>query len=306
MEAMLEVLLRGDPIAAPILSLGAWRERLRLVTAGFDDTADRALVAGFSADRLGYAFAGAYQAALVRLVPALDRDEPVCLCATEAGGAQPRAISTRLEPRPGGAVLTGEKSFVTLADEARVLLVVASEGVDESGRNRLRLVRVRAGAPGVSVRGKAPTPFAPEIPHASVVFEEVAVAPDDVMPGDGYTRYLKPFRTIEDIHVLAAVTGFLVAVARASGWPRPIVERGMSCAVGLRGLGAADPTKPETHVALAGAFAGARALLAEVEPLWPTAPEETHRRWQRDRLLLEVAGGVRARRTDAAWRALVG
>ena len=36
----------------------------------------------------------------------------------------------------------------------------------------------------------------------------------DLLPGDGYDIYLKPFRTIEDIHVHAALIGYLVGVAR--------------------------------------------------------------------------------------------
>ena len=42
----------------------------------------RAALAGALADRLGYAFAGGYHAALLRLAPGTGR---ACLCATEAG-----------------------------------------------------------------------------------------------------------------------------------------------------------------------------------------------------------------------------
>ncbi len=37
------------------------------------------------------------------------------------------------------------------------------------------------------------------------------VADDELLPGDGYDDLLKPFRTIEDTHVLAAAVGWDLA-----------------------------------------------------------------------------------------------
>ena len=42
-------------------------------------------------------------------------------------------------------------------------------------------------------------------------------------PG-GYERYLKPFRTTEDCHVLAALLGYLTRVARRYQFPRRVAE----------------------------------------------------------------------------------
>ena len=39
--------------------------------------------------------------------------------------------------------------------------------------------------------------FVPEISHAEVELDRVKVSDADVLPGDGYDDYLKPFRTIE-------------------------------------------------------------------------------------------------------------
>lgn len=61
---------------------------------------DRAIRSAYDADRLGLAFVAGYSGALRALVP--DAPLKTSLCATEAGGAHPRAIATRLAPREGG------------------------------------------------------------------------------------------------------------------------------------------------------------------------------------------------------------
>jgi hypothetical protein len=93
-----------------------------------------------------------------------------------------------------------------------------------------------------------PTRFVPEVPHARLAFDGVAVAHEDVLPGDGYERYIKPFRSVEDIHVTAAVLAYLLAEAGRRGWPASWRERALIALLGLRGArrarsgGPADPS----------------------------------------------------------------
>ena len=289
----------------PYPDLAAWTAFL--ATGHFTGHVERALWAGFHADRIAYAFVGGYSGALGRLVGTKStRAFPaqLALCATEAGGAHPRAIATRLDKTGGAFVLDGEKTFATMATVADELLVVASRGVESDGRNRLRLVRVKPDASGVVIVAKAPLPFAPELPHAVVRFTDVQVNDDDVLPGDGYDDYLKPFRTIEDTHVLAASVGFLLGAARAHAFDRAIIAELTSSALALIDIGAREPSEPLTHILLAGAFATVRRIVASLGPEWDRAPEEERARWQRDQPILMVADGVRAQRTAAAWKAL--
>src|SRR4051812_18894114 len=181
---------------------------------------DRAILAGARARKVADAFLAGYQAALRALIPTLPGDRLSCLCATEEGGAHPRAIATRLERDGAGYRLTGRKRWVTGGPLADLLLGVASTGLDDAGKNRLRLVRVDAHAPGVTLHPMPETPFTPEIPHAEVELAGVQLGEDALEPGDGYDRYLKPFRTVEDCHVHAAVLAYVLGVARRSGWPR--------------------------------------------------------------------------------------
>ncbi|HEX3343148.1 MAG TPA: acyl-CoA dehydrogenase family protein, partial [Polyangiaceae bacterium] len=209
-------LLTSTPDAS-IASVVALRAH---AVAGLADTIERASLGGLAAAGVGWAFACGYEAALARLDPGSARDGALtALCATEDGGGHPRAIRTTLTPAGAGQyVLAGRKTWVTLGAAADVLLVVATVGLDGQGRNQLRVARVPSRRAGVRLESGAPTPFAPEIGHARAVFDGVTVGEAELLPGDGYTTVLKPFRTIEDAHVLAAVLGWGIGVGRRSAW----------------------------------------------------------------------------------------
>ncbi|WP_044283618.1 acyl-CoA dehydrogenase family protein [Myxococcus stipitatus] len=299
--------LLTEPSAPPELdSVETWWSHHVALMSRFPAPADLALAGGFRADRLGYAFASGYHAAHRFLFPMLPSDCPTALCATEPSGAHPSAIQTRLTPSVSGWTLTGEKTFVTLGTSAELLLVVASEGQDAQGRNRLRMVCLDSKRPGVRVTALPELPFVPEVPHAELRLEDVAVSPDEVLPGDGYTRYLKPFRTVEDCHVQLALLGWLLQLGRRHGWPDALREELLAVAVMLRGLAQADPSSAATHVALGGALARVKHTVTQCEPHWAQVDAVTRERWERDRRLLDVAGKVRAKRLESARLKLSG
>jgi hypothetical protein len=297
------VLAGEAPRAHP--TIADWWQAHRTATRGLSPI-ERALLGGASADRVAWAFAAGYAAALRALVPGLEEDGLAALAATEEGGAHPRAIKTELRPAEGGAfALHGVKRFVTLATEAAILYVVAREaGTEVDGRPQLRVVKVGRNAEGVRAVPLPPTPFVPEIPHAEVHFEGVAVAAADVLPGDGYDRYLKPFRTIEDIHVHAAGLAFLVGMARRYGFADAAVARLVALLVALHALAAADPVAVATHVALEGVIRDSEAVLSSLDSEWGKAEPETRARWEADRGLFRVAGKVRVQRAAKAFERL--
>ncbi|GHG97449.1 acyl-CoA dehydrogenase family protein [Comamonas sp. JC664] len=305
MNDVLHFLLTAPAEPRLLDSVDVWWRQHQSLASRFTAPADLALAGGFLADRLGFAFASGYQAAHRRLFPALPADRTIALCATEPGGAHPNAIETRLVDAGSGLRVSGAKTFVTLGTYAELLLVVASEGQDAQGRNRLRMVLVDAKRAGVRLNPLSELPFIPEVPHAELTLEDVA--PDEVLPGDGYALYLKPFRTAEDCHVQLAMLGWLIQVGRRSGWPDEVREELLALAVMMRGLSQADPTADSTHIALGGGLAlTKRAVLERCEPLWATTDAITQERWARDRVLLGVAGKVRAKRLVAARQRIQG
>jgi hypothetical protein len=276
------------------------------VSPRFSDPIEAAIAGGALADRLGFAFAAGYHAALRSLIPALAAEHLVALCATEDKGAHPRHIQSTLESDGEGYELSGHKRWSTLATEANELLVLAKVGTDAAGRNQLRLARVRADAPGVSIRPMPVTPFAPEIPHAEISFERVRVESAELLQGDAWERYVKPFRTIEDLHVHGSLLGYLVGVGCRCSWPESDVERLLALIVAVRALAQESPEPPEIHLALAGLLDQTARVVQELEPRWQTVGAHERERWQRDQGLLSVAGAARAARTKRAWQRLSG
>jgi acyl-CoA dehydrogenase len=265
--------------------------------ASCDSLFEKAVLGGASTDYLGFAFAAGYHAALRSLFPALPEDQIAALCATEALGVHPKAIQTTLSNPP--RLLSGQKTFTTLADHAKILFVVANTD------GRLVVVRVNADAPGVKITPLPLFPFVPEISHAEVLFTEVPIEENQVLPGDGYDTYLKPFRTIEDIFVHAAALGHIFGVARKYKWPEAAIEDIIALLLSLQSLTTMAPLALETHLALSGVIRASRKLLKELEPNWERCPEEIKARWQRDQKLLQVAEKVRQQRTESAWKKML-
>jgi acyl-CoA dehydrogenase len=264
---------------------------------------DRAIAGGAIADRLGFAFAAGYAAALDALLGA--RVALTALAATEQGGAHPRAIATRLDPSDDGWILRGEKTFVTLASLVETMLVVARVPSD-ADRPSLAIARVPVAREGVRVVELDALPFVPEIPHGIAFFEDVRVARDEILEGDGYTRYLKPFRTIEDVHVHAALFAYLSRVGTRARWPAELREQALISVMGARALASEDPSSPAVHLALAGLLRQSQALVAAAEPHWAMVETDERERWARDRRLLAVAGKVREARRARAWERVGG
>jgi acyl-CoA dehydrogenase len=257
---------------------------------------DEAVSSAFHAPNVAEAFFAGYQAALRSLVPALPAGKVAAFCATEQGGNHPRAIQTRLaEGR-----LSGHKVWVTGGIRCDVLLVVASAGTDAQGRNALMLVRLDRSRAGVEVRELPATPFVPEVPHAEVFFNDVAVQASEVLPGDGYASYVKPFRTVEDIHVHAAVVAYVLGIGGRFSWPAPHLERALPLLITARTLAEQDPSSPSTHLALAGLISQTRSWLDESNPHWAAVESRIRENWLRDQPLLRIAEKAREQRTERA------
>lgn len=283
--------LLSAPLVESVGSLQEFWAATRAARTG--PTIEQAIASGFQADRLGYAFLGGYAAAIRALDPSLGPEELGALCATEAGGGHPKAIETTL--RDGR--LDGTKQFVSGGSLATRLLVIATAGTNADGTKQLRLARIAAKGEGVRVEDLPPLPFVPEIPHGVVTFTAAAV--EHVFDGDGYVKALKPFRTIEDLHVFGAVLGYFLRVARRYGWGQGARERLLASLATARHLASQPADAPETHLALAGFLAATRELAATFD--WSSVDPDEAARFQRDQPLLRVAEKAREARRQKAW-----
>lgn len=302
---MLPQLSAAQAIAAPCESVADWWARHQSIARGHADPIHQAIVGGFVADRVGWAFASGYQAALRALFPDAPADRLCAFCVTEADGNSPKAIRSSLRKSGDAWRLDGAKRWTTLGPEGALFFVAARDEAASAARPAIKLVKVSSGAPGLKIEAMPATKFVPEVPHARLQFENLAVNDADILPGDGYDEYVKPFRTIEDIHVQAAVLSYLMREGQRLGWPQEWLERLSALIAALGKLSDMPAAHAETHIALAGALAIGGGLIAETEPFWAkSAADPAASRWSRDKDLLKVAGTARAQRTKRAWERL--
>jgi hypothetical protein len=249
-------------------------------------------------DRLGLAFAAGYSAALEHLIPEVIL--PCALCVTEADGNHPRAIKASLKASNAGSgyTLDGTKTFVTFGNMAKTLIVAARVGEQSDGKPELAVVSIPADREGVSLNELPAIPFVPEIPHARVEFHDVQVDEGERMSGDGYLVYVKPFRTVEDIHVFATASAYLLGLAKRCAGPADWMSELCALIATLDRLRAAPPLDPGVHVALHGVIENLSRLFSrdEFSKVLQSAPAEERARWERDRKLLQVASTAREAR----------
>ena len=296
-------IVRASP--APASDVRTWLATTRSAIRDESLSAiDRALLRAAHADRPAFAIAAGHQAALRQLCPALGWSEVVAFCASEERGAHPRHLRTELKPAAGGTFrLSGRKQWASLAPDSDLLLVIASTGV-ERDRNPLRTVMVSTDRDGVDVRAMPGSEHQSEIRHAVIIFDAVVVEPDELLPGDGYTRYLKPFRSIEDLHIAAALAATTLAHAVRLRWPEHEVEALIANLLAFRELGRGSVLAPVEHLALAGVVARQQELRQRQRELWQRADDATRRRFCPDREPPAVAARAKELRREAAWRRL--
>ncbi len=294
---------QGRINTAELPSMAAWKKEYDAAAAGWDTPVDRAVIGGFLADRTAYAFAAGYESGLRRLVPSLPEKAIVSFCVTEEKGGHPSSIrSTLKEGGSGGAwTLDGSKKFITMANEADLLLVAASTGAAPDGKNRIRMALVDRNAPGVEVSVMKGLPFVPEISHGTVAFRDVLLDGGAILPGDGYSEYIRPFRTVEDLHMFAAIAGFIFRIACIYRWPRTAREETAGLIVCARTLALDNPSAPAVHIALGGLHRQVASLLESTSRYWELVDEKTRAGWERDRALLKVAETARSKRLETAW-----
>lgn len=250
-----------------------------------------ALLGGRLAATPGLAFLAGYQAALRVLWPSAPKGLGA-LCVTENKSTRPADMRTRLSD----LTLTGRKDFVTAAEAADWLLVAARDEA-EGAPVHLSLAVVYRGAPGVRIEALPSLPLMPDIGHARLHLEQ---AHCELLAGDGWDAYVKPFRSIEDLYVLSALTAWLYGVGQDSDWPQTLQLRLLALLAGCAELTRHCPNAAASHVLLGGLFAQWAALRGEIDTAMHAGPALWAQLWQRDHNLLNIAASARAKRLEKA------
>ena len=239
----------------------------------------------------GLAFLVGYQAALRMLWPSAPLSLGA-LCATEQRSLRPADMQTRLSDLR----LSGRKDFVTAGDAADWLLIAARS--EEPGEKpRLSLAVVYPGEPGVRVEKLPALPLMPDISHGRLHLDGALC---ELLAGDGWDAYVKPFRSLEDVYVLSAMTAWLYGVGQDSGWSQPLLLRLLALLAGCAEASRQPPNNPAGHVLLGGLFAQFDALKSEIDQALAEGNPEWAQMWQRDQSVMQLAAAARAKRLAKA------
>lgn len=243
----------------------------------------------------GLAFLVGYQAALRMLWPSAPPSLGA-LCATEQRSVRPADMQTRLN----GLRLSGRKDFVTAGDAADWLLVAAR--CEQPGEDpRLSLAVVYPGEPGVRLEKLPAIALMPDISHGRVFLDNALC---ELLAGDGWDAYVKPFRTLEDIYVLSAMTAWLYGVGQECDWPQTLQLRLLALLGGCAEASRQAPGSPAGHVLLGGLFAQFEALKGEINQALAGGPPQWATMWQRDQAVMDLAAGARGKRLAKALAAI--
>ena len=253
-----------------------------------------AVLGGQAMSTPGLAFLAGYQAALRVLWPSAPGGLGA-LCASEKRSVRPADMHMRLDMET--LRLTGSKDFVTGGNEADWLLVAArSEASGEAPQ--ISLAVVYPGEPGVRLDPLPALPLMPEVGHARLHLDQALC---ERLAGDGWDAYVKPFRSLEDLYVLAALCAWLYGIGRTHGWSQPLMLRLLALLGGCAECSRHSAESPLTHLLLGGLFAQFGELREEINKALADSEGEWANLWMRDQGILDIASAARAKRLAKAW-----
>jgi alkylation response protein AidB-like acyl-CoA dehydrogenase len=129
------------------------------------------------------------------------------IAAAESAGKHAKTFQTRAERRDGGYVLNGCKSFVSLPDEANVIIALA-ELQSAAGRARISAFIVEKATRGLVVNRKTGQMGLRSLPMAELAFEDCEVPLENLLGREGQGgEILSASREWERICGLASYAG---------------------------------------------------------------------------------------------------
>ncbi|MEW5734472.1 MAG: acyl-CoA dehydrogenase family protein [Thermodesulfobacteriota bacterium] len=162
------------------------------------------LVALFAIDRLGT------EDQKADFLPAIaDGSSIACLAMSEPKtGAHPGRMRTQARREEGFFVLDGEKAYLTNGPVAGLFVVAAVTG-EEKGRKQISAFLLPRRTPGLTVGADMGLDFLRPSPHGPITLDGCRVPEGYLLgtPGTAWEDLIKPFRTVEDVLMMAAAAG---------------------------------------------------------------------------------------------------
>ncbi|MFK7980153.1 MAG: hypothetical protein AB8G86_09250 [Saprospiraceae bacterium] len=206
---------------------------------------NKAVLGGFTCQQFSFAFMAGYQAALEKMFPTIAPNELKALCVSEAKGGHPKVIQTTLLNHQ----LTGVKTYVTAGSDAAHLLVLCKTTERVDGKPLLKIVHVPKQADNIKVTNFE-LPFMKAVKHGKLALDNTKITAEQILEGDGYSQYTKPFRTLEDVCVSAAYQAMLLRQAIDHQWAENLRDQLLLNLYILKNLLSLPPSAKETHLLL--------------------------------------------------------
>lgn len=269
-----------------------------------EDPFRRLMRVALRADRRSAAAIAGHQASIRRLFPATPADAICAFCISEDRGPHPKYIDTTLTDAGGGLRLNGTKRFGSVAPDADLLYVAASVGRD-GDRNDLRMVALPADRGGITLDAAPYASYGPDMSIADVILDDVEVRSEEVIPGDAYLNYVKPFRLVEDVYNTVGVQIGLFRLGVEHGWPQERVEELVALIVHAAAISSTDMASPSAVLLLSAYFRASADHWTDLWRWWTDVPASVVERWHPDRPFLETAARARETRRQTAWESLI-
>lgn len=291
-----------------------WHEHFLTTTEQLPSTLEQAALGGRMSINMSFAFSAGYQSAIQSLFKPNVR-ALASLCVTEKEGNLPKDIKSALTEQQHAWLLNGSKSFITGANDAKQLYVAVteprkpttSESSSESSsdtlneRPKIKMLSIPANTQGIQITPMPALPFVPDISHGTANFQQVNILAENILEGDGHAQYVKPFRTHEDIHVVAATLGFRIGEALNSSWSQQSIEAHLMLLASVLSLNTTSFNEPTTHLIFSGCRSQFTALVDQTDEEFKRHNPTGFNHWKRDKALLDIASKAHTIRTQRAW-----
>ncbi|MEM7371941.1 MAG: hypothetical protein AAF587_25220 [Bacteroidota bacterium] len=260
------------------------------------ETIDKAIIGGFMSQQFSFTFLCGYQAALERMFPGIAPDRLKALCISEANGNHPSSMETSLIDHR----ISGLKTYVTAGSEAEHLFVLCKTEESVNGRPLLKMVHMPSNASNIEI-SNVDFPLLREIKHGKLTLTDAKIEESQILEGDGFSDYTRPFRTLEDICVGIACQAMLLRQAFDHQWDAQLRDQLLLNIYTLKNLFSLPPSAQETILLLATADRSFEQIRPEIENhLTKQADSHIHKDWETNKAVLSMGKKLKQLRLSKA------
>ena len=263
---------------------------------------DKAILGGFTCQQFSFTFLAGYQAALEKMFPTIAPNELKALCISEEKGGHPKAMQTTLTDNK----INGLKTYITAGSDVVHLLVLCKTNEIVNGRSILKMVHIPSNAPNTTI-SNFELPFMKDIKHGKLALNNTSITDNQILNGDGYTQYTKPFRTLEDVCIGLAYQAMLLRQAIDYDWDEVVRDQLLLSIFTLKNLLQLPPSDKETHLLLTANEEGFKKLLPLIESnIEKHCPSAFKKDWVTNKRIITLGDKIKTIRLSKARESIFG